>query len=239
MFIKIITIIIFLYIKISLAQYNSLNIAVSSNFYTTAKIICNEFEKLTGYRIILTTDSTANIFFKIKNGANINIFISADIKHNEIIKDLFKIQNNIIIYAQGKIAFLYKKGIKKNFFKYIEEINNFSISNYNLTPYGYESFRTIKNINLKKPVTIILGNNISQTFHFIYTNNVSIGIVALSQIKNSYNNKIYFTIPKYLYKELNQSILLLKNSIIGEVFIEFFETKYTKSIIKKNGYKIK
>ena len=71
----------FCYFNVKCGEINSLNIAVSSNFLLTFKFIAYKFENKFLCKINICSDSTSNLYNKIKNKAPFDIFISADSKH--------------------------------------------------------------------------------------------------------------------------------------------------------------
>ena len=81
---------------------DSLLVAVSSNFHTPMKLISEEFEKRTNYKIILSSGSTKKQFTQIVNGAPFNFFIAAD---TETIEEVRKIEVN-----SQKFIFSVRKG---------------------------------------------------------------------------------------------------------------------------------
>ena len=219
-------------------EKNQLHIAVSSNFLSTIKIISKNFEKKNKCHVIISSDSTANLFTKISNGAPFDIFISADAKHPKLLE---KENNKSLIYAYGKLAIWKKNNFKKNTLIKLKKIKYLGLANPKLSPYGKASQITYNNINIKNN-KFIIGTNINQTFYFIHSENNDIGIVALSQlIHNKTEKNQIWKIPKYLYPKIEQRIILLNNekkNILKIKFIHYIQQTYTKNIIKKYGYKI-
>lgn len=216
----------------------NINIAVASNFTTTLNIIINEFKKINNCNFYINSDSTSNLFFKINNGAKFDIFLSADSKHVNLIKNNNKKKS--YIYAYGKIViFSKKKYIKKNTLKYIFDENKIFISNYKLSPYGMASFYFIKNLNIKIN-HIQYGLNINQTYNYIKILNNGIGIIAFSHVKqDKIENTQFKIIPKYCYNSIKQKIILLnENNKCAYIFFKYIKNTDIKFLIKENGYKI-
>ncbi len=216
---------------------NYLNICTASNFLKTLKEIKIKFEKEYNCKIYISSDSTANIYTKIINGAPFDIFISADSKHINMLEKKNKTIYENYTYAIGKIIAIIKN---KNMKITKNKEKNLATANPKLSPYGKAVQNFIKNTKLKIKNKIIYGCNINQINTFIKSNNIDIGFTSLSQIKNDTNKK-YWIIPIYLYPQINQKIALLKESqniFLAKKFIEYIKTDNIKNIIKKSGYDI-
>lgn len=223
-----------------LLSIENLNIAVSANFLSTINKIKIQFEKEKNCKIIISSDSTSNLYTKIINGAPYDIFISADSKHTKLLENK-NIAEKSTIYAYGKIVlWIQNEKIKKTTILK-NKFYNLSISNPKLSPYGKASTEITKNLILKNKNKTITGCNINQTFNFIKSKNSNIGFVALSQIKdNNIKNTHYWKMPKYMYKKITQTITILKNSKnkkTAKLFLEYINTKKNKKLISYYGYK--
>lgn len=216
----------------------TITLAVASNFLYTAKIISKNFKIKNDFKIIISSDSTTNLFTKIKNNAPFDIFFSADKKHIKILEKLNLYRNKSYTYAIGKIT-LFKKHekVKKQILKKIKKEKNIALSSFKLSPYGNSSNKMLINLKILHK-NMIFGANINQTFSFIENNTCNTGIIALSQINKNKNN-MYWKIPKYLYPEIKQVLFLVKNKKdkMNEKFLNEIKKKHYKNIIKLQGYK--
>lgn len=220
-------------------EKNCLNVAVSSNFLSTFKLIVDEFEIKYSCKINVCSDSTANLFNKIKNNAPFDVFISADAKHPILLEQ--HVLNKSYIYAYGfLVLFNIKYTIKKNFLRDKKFFLNVSLANTSLSPYGYSTECVLNNLKLKINI-VVTGLNINQVYHCIVNNSSFTGFVALSQvIHNNLNNFYYYNLPVYLYPVIEQRFILLKNKETNNCllkFFDFFNTFEVKKIISKYGYK--
>jgi molybdate transport system substrate-binding protein len=229
--------------NITIAENKKLNIAVASNFLDTSIKISKIFEEHQKYKILISADSTANLFTKIKHKAPFNIYISADKKHVKTIEKLFFFKNKKHLYAKGKIIFLQKnEKIKKQILKKINLYKNIALSNKKLSPYGNSSEKALKNLKINYTKNIIVCTNINQTFSFIFNEVCNFGIVSFSQVLNKKIKKNkYKKIPQYLYPEIKQYTILIKDNKekINEKFINYMKTNKIKKLIIKQGYKKK
>lgn len=233
--------IIFNIFNYCLSKNIQINIAVASNFLITTEKICYFLEKKNKkIELLISSDSTANLFTKIKTNAPFDIFVSADKKHANLIEKTNLNKNKTYNYANGKITFRNnKKQIKKQYLKYIKYENFLIISNPKLSPYGKSSAELLFNIKIKHK-KIILGSNINTTFSYISNNTCNIGITSISQnIQNNIRKKTYVKIPKYLYSKIKQKIIILqeKNTPLTKNILKYIKKDKIKDLIKKHGYK--
>jgi hypothetical protein len=97
-------------------------------------------------------------------------------------------------------------------------------------------------LNKLKPL-IVQGENIGQTFHFVFSNNAELGFVALSQVLDPKNklqgNRI--DIPSEYYDPIKQDIVVLtraKNNKGAMDLWNFLKSDLAKEVIKKYGYEL-
>jgi len=244
-FIKILLIIlILLKLNICNAKDNKIIIAVSSNFLITIKKIKSKFEhEHKKCNLLISSDSTANIYTKIINEAPFHLFISADKKHPLLLEKKNMILYKPVTYAIGKIVLWIPNSTNKIKKKIIRtNYKNLSISNPKLSPYGEKTAIILKNLKIKSKSDFIYGCNISQTFNFILSKNSEIGFIALSQVINhNIKKKDFWKIPQYLYPIIEQTLVLLdnsKNNKCANDFFNYMKSEEVKNIIHISGYKI-
>ena len=226
----------------ALCRSDSLVVAVSSNFHTPMKLISEEFEKRTNYKIILSSGSTKKQFTQIVNGAPFNFFIAAD---TETIKRLEKlkltVRNSSFQYARGQlVVFSPQEDIDVKQLLMASRDQKIAIANPSLSPYGKASKELLKNLKIwnSQKNNIVSGINIEQAYQFIKTGNVEIGIIAKSQfmrIKNQSDHS-YWIPPQNLYSPINQSAVLLTDNEPSMLLQEFFHTNFVLNLIQEFGY---
>lgn len=221
------------------ANEQELKIAVASNFFFTAKVITNKFEKFCKCKIILSSDSSSNLYSKIINGADFDIFITADKNHYKMLNFYFETVYSGMSFNGRLSIFAGNKQLKKNFFIHFFFYKKVSVANKNLAPYGFAAFETILNLRLKCN-DFVFGNNINQAFIFVKTGNSNVGFVGLSQnICLNTDIKNFFKLPFYLYPEIKQDVYFFNNKILSFKMISFMNTIDVKNLIRNHGYRIK
>lgn len=228
---------IFVLNRVVLSDEMELKIAVASNFFGTLKNIVSNFEKDYCCKVFLISDSSSNLYHKFINGADFDIFITADKKHYLL---LSKINTNVLLVFSllGKLSVYSEKFIlKKNLFINMSFYNRVSFANKSLAPYGYAASQFVDNLKIKYH-DFIFGNNINQTFIFINSLSSDIGFVSLSQnILHKTNVRNFYKLPNYLYSIIKQDFILLNNKILCKYFSDYIRTRDIKKIIIDSGYK--
>lgn len=236
--------ILLIFQRTCIAEHCQINIAIASNFLYTAKLITKKFEQHNKCKILISSDSTSNLFTKIQNDAPFNIFISADKLHAKLIEKNNFYKNKSQMYAIGSLVIIKNnKIIIKNLLKHIITHRNMTLSNPLLSPYGSSSSAALKNLKINYKKTTVLGSNINQTFNFIINNTCDIGLAALSQVINKeFDKNSYWKIPKYLYPKIKQHLILIKNESknkMSNFFIKKIKKKDIKNLLTFHGYKNK
>jgi len=224
-------------------------VATASNFLAPLKKLKIKFQSETKYSLIISSGSTAKLYAQIMHGAPFDVFLSADQKSvSKLINNKKAIAGSEFVYAAGKLVLW---GGEKN--KSAEQLHidlvtlnmtRFAVANSKLAPYGRASMEVLKNLNLEggiKPY-LIYGENIGQTFQFIYSENVDLGFVAMSQINSLKKAGVYWEVPTNLYQPIKQSAVMLnraKNNKAAMAFLAFLQRPDIQQYIADEfGYQI-
>jgi len=252
-----------------------ISIAVASNFFLPLQKISNTFEKETHIKIDLISGSSGKLFSQIINDAPFDLFFSADQeKPTEIEKagkGLFGSQKT---YALGLLVFycpdntslidslkksshpLDKKAITTILQKQIT--GKIALANPKLAPYGLAALETLHSLDLYDFLKdkFVQGENIAQTYQFVFSGNAPCGFVAKSQMKlEEAEEKKFWPVPETFYNPIKQDLIVLKLKLkekekenliqnfsqkeqIILQFIQYLQTEKIKQIILSHGYKI-
>ena len=231
-----------------IAWADEIQAAVATNFHNPFKAVVKQFEKKTAHKVIVIAGSTGKLYAQIVNGAPFDIFLSADsLRPKLLIQEGRAISGTQYSYAFGKITLWSPRSnviseslistLLKNKFSHI------AIANPNTAPYGKAAFQTLEKVgqwDRLKPL-VVQGENIGQTFQFVFSENAELGFVALSQVLDPKNNQKgkRVEIPSEYYDPIKQDIVILtrgKNNTGAMALWEFLRGEHAKQIIKKYGY---
>ena len=237
-----------LFPRVSLAD--ELRVAVASNFYSTIKVIAEQFELKTTnssgqqHKVILIPGSSGKHYAQIINGAPFDIFFSADTERARLLEQSERAESGTrFTYALGKLIlwspmdnYVDLKGevLKSKDFRYL------AIANPKLAPYGKAAEEVLKSLNIWTDLggRIVRGENIAQTFQFVSSGNAKLGFVAYSQIKspNLSISGSFWEVPQSIYRPIEQQAVLLRDSALAREFLSFVKSDESLSIIYESGY---
>ena len=232
------------------ASANELRIAVASNFYPALKEIVRSYKLYQNHNlgqkqnVVLIPGSSGKHFAQIMNGAPFDIFFSADDKRPLLLEKNGKtINNSRKTYALGQLILwspidnLIDENasvLQSNDFRFI------AMANPKIAPYGEATKMALTSMNLWDALEekLIRGENIAQTFQFVYSGNAELGFISFSQIVNS-NLKIngtYWKVPSVLYEPIEQQVFLLNESAMAKDFLSYFLSEESQNIVSRFGY---
>ncbi len=223
-------------------------VAVASNFLATLNEIAKTFEHDTGHDVSISSGSTGKLYAQITNGAPFDVFFSADEYRPTLMEEEgLAVKGSRFTYAIGRLTlwsadptFIKSDGkllLSKGRFSYL------AIANPKTAPYGSAAEQVLKGLGVLRQVKgrIVQGENIGQTFQFVFSGNAEIGLVALSQVLDPKRQGAgsRWNVPIHLYNPLHQQAALLVNGKDNEVakgFLEYVTSPKVRSIIERFGY---
>jgi len=208
--------------------------------YALPELIKSFKKKYVNIDIKLIISSSGKLTAQILRGANIDIFLSADMKYPEKIYKAGLAKTAPKVYIKGKIIILSLKH-KNISLKDLVNFNTIAISKPLTTPYGKAAIEVFKNAGIYKKIKdkLVFTETVSSVLVYV-KNYADVGIISKSAIysKNVKNlGKFYYKdIDSKLYTPINQGILLLSDKKAAKEFYDFMFTKTAKNILKKYGY---
>ena len=233
-----------------IAWADEIQAAVATNFHNPFKAVVKQFEKKTGHKVIIIAGSTGKLYAQIVNGAPFDIFLSADSLRPELLMQEGRaVSGTQYSYAFGKITLwspspnLISESVKSTLLK--NKFSHIAIANPVTAPYGKAALQTLEKLNQwvhLKP-RIVQGENIGQTFQFVFSKNAELGFVALSQVldpKNIHKGK-RLDIPSSYYDPIKQNLVVLTRGRDNAGTMDlwrFLKSNQAKTIIKGYGYEL-
>jgi molybdate transport system substrate-binding protein len=209
--------------------------------------IAESFEQDTGNKLILSFGSTGSFYAQIKNGAPYQVLLSADNETTELLeKEGYAQKGSSFTYAVGRLVLWSNKSNYVDGSGEILNTNQFkkiAIANPKLAPYGLAAEETLNKLDLMTRLEsrIIQGENITQTYQFILTENAELGFVALSQVfkDGRISNGSGWIVPLSYYTPIIQNAAVLnpgKSDQATKLIVDYLKSDKAKSIIKSFGY---
>lgn len=229
------------------AQAAQLSVAVASNFTAPMRKIAAAFEKETGHSLVLSFGSTGKFYAQIVNGAPFEVLFAADEKTPlRLETEGHGVAGTRQTYAIGKLVLWSKQG------GYVDDkgevlrggtFDRIALADPKLAPYGAAAMQALQALGLADALAgkFVQGENISQTFQFIASQNVPLGFVALSQVyaDGRLTEGSAWQVPESLYEPIRQDALVLakgKQNVAAHELMKFMKGMTASDIVRSYGY---
>ncbi len=224
-----------------------LQVAVAANFAEPARRIAAAFEKDTGHEVALSVGSTGSFYAQIRNGAPFEVLLSADAATPEKLeREGAAVAGSRVTYATGQLAlwsakpgFVDDQGavLRRADFKHL------AIANPRLAPYGEAAMQTLAALGLQDAVgpKLVMGENIAQTYQFVFTGNAELGFVALSQVMQDGKpmRGSVWRVPAALHAPIRQDAVLLepgRDDPAARAWLDYLRGPKARAVIQSFGY---
>jgi len=223
------------------------SVAVAANFTAPMQKIAQLFEQDTGHKAVLAFGSTGNFYAQIKNGAPFQILLSADdTTPARIEKEGLGVANSRFTYATGKLVLWSKQpGLVDNKGDILRggKFDRIALANPKLAPYGAAALEALTQLGVLQSLQpkFVQGENISQTYQFVATENAQLGFVALSQVfaDGRLKEGSAWIVPSSMHQPIQQDALLLnsgKDNPAATALLGYLRSEKIKTLIRSFGY---
>jgi len=223
------------------------SVAVAANFTAPMQKLAQAFEAETGHKAVLAFGSTGTLYAQIRNGAPFQILLAADDETPlKIEKEGLGIAGSRFTYAIGKLVLWSKQpGLVDDKGEVLRSgtFQRIALANPKLAPYGAAAMETMTQLGVAQALQprFVQGENIAQTYQFVFTENAQLGFVALSQVY--VDGKIAqgsaWMVPDKLHTPIQQDAILLKkggDSPAATALMQFLRGERAKALIRSYGY---
>lgn len=226
-----------------------ITVAAASDLSFVFREIAARFERETGNTVKLSFGSSGNFYSQIQNGAPYDVFFSADVEYPKKLEAAGLVEPGTLYpYASGKLVLWapndspidVQQGLKCVLDPRVHKI---AIANPAHAPYGRAAETALKNEGHYDKIAgkLVLGENISQTAHFVETGNAEVGLIALSLAlaPEMKPRGKYYTVPPELYSPITQAVVILKASSkkrTARRFVEFIKSPEISALLKQYGF---
>ena len=232
-----------LFVGLSGASADTVQVAVAANFTDAAKEIAQVFRDRTGHEALLSFGASGQFYAQIKQGAPFEVFLSADDERpRKLVEEGVGVEGEEFTYAIGMLVLWTKNPgqvINEETLKR-GDFSKIAIANPVAAPYGAAAVEVMKALGVYTALQpkIVRGDSIAQTFQFVNTHNAEIGFIALSQIPNRMDGS-WWIVPGDYYRDICQNAVLLKSGAqnnAARAFVSFLRSPTAQTIIQKFGY---
>lgn len=237
---------LFLTIGSATGVAGEVRVAVAANFLATLKEIVSTFEQTTEHAAVVSSGSSGKFYAQIKHGAPFDVFFSADVRRPRLLEEEgFAVHGSRFTYAVGRLT-LWGPGptmLEGNGTSMLlnDDVEHVAIANPKTAPYGAAAKEVLRALGLWERIQerLVRGENVGQTFHFVYSKNAQLGFVALSQVLAVNGTGSRWDVPTHLHAPLRQQAVLLRHGQRNEAaraFLEYVKGVTSRNIIERFGY---
>jgi len=238
----------FFYVCLTTVAAGEVRVAVASNFLGTMNEIITTFQEETGHTAVVSAGSSGKLYAQIKHGAPFDVFFSADAKRPKLLEEEgLAVKGSRFVYAVGRLTLWSPDSnlvngdgstvLSDGHFEYL------AIANPKTAPYGRAAEQTLSKLGLWELLKdrIVQGENIGQTFQFVFSKNAQLGFVALSQALDPKINGSgsRWDVPLSFHDPLDQEAVLLvtgRKNAVAQAFLDYVQGDKSLSIIERFGY---
>ncbi len=209
--------------------------------------IAAAFEQETGHKAVLSFGSSGNLYAQIRHGAPFEILLSADSQTPEKLEsEGMGLAGTRFTYAIGTLVLWSKQpGLvdEKGEILRSGKLERLAIANPKLAPYGVAAMQTLAQLGVLSSVQpkLVLGENISQAYQFVASENAALGLVALSQVmlEGKIAQGSAWIVPAKLHAPIAQDAILLvkgRDNPVATALLRYLRSEKAKAIMRSYGY---
>ncbi|TGK87675.1 molybdate ABC transporter substrate-binding protein [Leptospira noumeaensis] len=227
-------------------------VAVAANFKNPFEDIRVAFLKQNPQiKITMVSGASGQLTNQIRNGAPVDIFLSADMDFPLTLFNEGFAENKPKVYAIGKLI-LMSQAEKNKTFSVQEHLLSqntkfIAIANPKTAPYGRAAEETLKYYGIYEKVKgkLVFGENITQVNQFISTGSADFGFTSLSTAKAKENHNLFWkSIDRKSYTPILQGVIITsskesrsKDKISAVyMFFDYLFSKEIQTILTEYGY---
>jgi len=227
---------------------DEINLAAASNFKYALQKLAVDFKNKTDHELRIIAASSGKLYAQIKHGAPFDVFLSADEQRPELlIEEGLAAPESAYVYAQGKLVLLSNIKVAGDCEKVLfsDGLKKLAIANPKIAPYGVAARQVLQKLALWDQLqpSLVMGENIAQTFQFVSTKNATAGFVASAMFKMGkvFDSACVWQVPSDMYLPINQKMVVLnkaKNKVPVKAFVKYIRSPDAKKIIRAMGYDV-
>jgi molybdate transport system substrate-binding protein len=241
------SLIISLLLTSPLVLAEKITVATAANFIAPMHKLITKFEQQSHHQVTLVSGSSGRFFAQIYHGAPFDVFLSADSdKPQKLIGLGLALPSSLFTYATGRLVLWggdRKQKIKQEISEKtlaMADFDHLAIANAKLAPYGNAAKEVLVRLGLEKETRSkwVVGENISQTYQFVASQNAEYGFIAASQWQDKSSG---WLVPEHLHQPIQQDAVILmraKENKAALALVEYLQSPAAAVIIQQYGYQV-
>ncbi|WP_251517931.1 MULTISPECIES: molybdate ABC transporter substrate-binding protein [Staphylococcus] len=220
---------------------HTLHIAAAASLTDVTKALEKAFEKQhKGVNIEFNYGGSGSLRQQIKNGAPVDVFMSANTKDIDALKGK---ANNKFIYAQNKLVLIGQKDTRYKSVKSLKQEDKLAIGEPKSVPAGKYAQQYLTNHHLYKQVQpkLVFAKDVRQVLNYVEKGNAQLGYVYQTdyyQSKRNNSNQVKVIDHLSLKQPIKYEGATVSDKKMGKQWMQFLKSKQAKKILKKYHFEV-
>lgn len=201
-------------------------------------------EKYENIKIQGTYDSSGKLQSQIKEGADVDIFISAAMKQMKALNEEGLVyEDSIVELLENKVVLITPKGKGKDIssFEDILKFDNIAIGDPTSVPAGQYAKELFENIKIWDEVSerASLGTNVTEVLNWVAESSADVGIVYSTDAISNNKVEIVLEAPEGKISKVVYPVGIVKatkNKEASQKFIEFLQSDEAIKVLESYGF---
>jgi len=230
---------------------SALTIAAASDLrFALADIIRGYEANHSGVKVKATFGSSGNFYAQLSNGANFDVFLSADIAYpTKLAEAKIADEGSVFAYATGAIVVWARvdgpvdPSVLKASALTDGRVRKIAIANPEHAPYGRAAVAAMRAMGVYDAAAarLVMGDGVSQAMQFVESGAADVGVVALAlAVAPTLNGKgRYWEIPRENYPPITQGAAIMKaakNPGGATDFCAYLKTPEARAVLERYGF---
>jgi molybdate transport system substrate-binding protein len=240
------------------ATASPVRVMVAANFRECLQVLTEQYTARTGVEFKISHGGTGQLYAQIRAGAPCDLFFAADsARPQKLVAEGLAAAADCNPYAIGMLVLVSQRVLPSPGGHQAVELvldqvvgdegARLAIANPELAPYGKAAVQLLQNIERFEAWEnrLVRGQNVGQTWQFVYTGAASLGLVARSQImaarRTGQDLKLGTTVivPWELYDPIIQQVVVLQNAQpASRDFLTYLFSPEGSKVLFDFGYRI-
>lgn len=222
----------------------NITVSVAISLQEPVSEIVEIYEKENDVTVNINSGSSGTLKKQIENGAEVDIFFSAnEFYMNELVKASI-VSKEAITYPVSNSLVLIKNNNSEGNINSIEELKNtnrsISLGEIKTVPVGQYAKQALENIGIFKTIqeNIVYGKDATAVKSYVESGNVDLGIVYKSDAIDLENSSIIYEFPENTHEKIKYALAPIKYNEESKEIINLIKSEKGKEILKKHGFSI-